>query len=229
MTSEKSNNNNWKIKLEDADALQEYTLQNKNASWESLYNKLHKKQRPKFLWYWMAAACLITIIAVGVFIYHPANNNMAIKNPLKTEQQQNAVTQQPSQQSAIQKINKHELAKVKSINANINKPIKHVTDKNEIIIIDSFVLNLDELTNIKTDLPVLKDSIIQTTAIVIASKKMKIVHANELDDDGSNINMVQSRIPSRTKFLNQDIYTDYTLSTPGLGFTIPKHKGSPSN
>jgi len=229
MTSEKSNNNNWKIKLEDADALQEYTLQNKNASWENLYDKLLKKQRPKLLWYWMAAACLITIIAVGVSIYHPVNNNVAIKNSLETKQQQNAVTKQPSQQSAIQKINKHELAKNKSISPHINKPIKHVADKNEIVIIDSSVLNLDELTNIKTALHVSKDSIIQTTAIVLAPKKMKIVHANELDDDGSNINMVQSRIPSRTKFLNQDIYTDYTLSTPGLGFTIPKHKGSPSN
>jgi hypothetical protein len=230
MTSEKLNNNNWKAKLEDVDALQEYALQNKNAAWESLHDQLHKKQKAKFVWYWMAAACLITAIAAVSVMHHPVNNNITIHAVVKTQPQQSSVEQQASQHSEIKRINAtHVIVKMKSININLHKPIQHDNDKNEIIIEDSNVSIHNELANIKVELPILKDSLAQIITIATAPKKMQILHANELDDDGSNINIVRSRIPSRKRFLNQDIYSDYTLSAPASGLSISKHKNSPSN
>jgi len=229
MINEKLNNDNWKVKLEDADALPEYALQKKHAAWENLYDKLHKKQQPKILWYWIAAACVITAIIVISFMQQPDKNNVAIRTSIKTQLQQNTVAQQTTQQLSIKKTNTtFKVVKNKSINTNINKLIKPADNKYEIVIAESPVLQRNELADIKTELPIIKDSTIQATA-AIAPKKMKIVHANELDDDGTNINMVQNRVPSRLKFLNQDIYTDYTLSAPASGFGIIKHKTSPSN
>jgi len=229
MTNEKSNS--WKAKLEDANELREYSLQNKNAAWESLYDKLHEKSKPKRLWYWMAAACVIAVITIVSIRHHSVNDNIAIHRSVKSKPQRNPVAKQSDQQSANKKIIvTHDVVKTKTINTNIDKAIKQTISKNEIAITDNSVLKHEELTNTKIELPVLKDSMAQTTISVLsAPKKMKVVHVNELDDDGSNINMAQNRIPSRIKFLNQDIYTDYTLSVPTSGINILKNKNSTSN
>ncbi|SFQ49794.1 hypothetical protein [Parafilimonas terrae] len=232
MTNEKLNNNNaWQAKLEDTDALQEYTLPDKNAVWESLYGKLNKEHRPKFFWYQMAAASIIAVVTIISFL-RSTNNNNVVQQPSVKLQQQHVVPGELIEKAVIEKTNApHPIAKIKSTRKKIEKPFKQIAEIPEIEITGTSQTQPVLINEAKTVPPVLKDSVVKTPTIIAkAPKRLKIVHANELDNEGSCLNMAESRIPARIKIFNQDIYTDYTLAAhnTGAGISILKHKTSPN-
>ncbi|HRI21554.1 MAG TPA: hypothetical protein PLA68_11405, partial [Panacibacter sp.] len=77
MLSENHNNFHWKNKLEDADSLPGETLPDKNAAWEKLHARIHEKPRRKgFVWYWLAAACLLAAITIPVVLVNKKQGNL---------------------------------------------------------------------------------------------------------------------------------------------------------
>jgi hypothetical protein len=63
MSQEKLNNQSLRSKFEDLDSLPGEELQNKNAAWNTLHDRLRKKpQRIKPLWYWAAAVFIIACV-----------------------------------------------------------------------------------------------------------------------------------------------------------------------
>ncbi len=232
MIQEKLNNGNWKEGLEDVNNLPDYILQNKHAAWENLHNRLHEKQRRTgFAWYWMAAACLIIASSIILITTNKKNDVALINAPIKI-QRGKIISPQPlnkinidTKSTALNTIKKNALAgsnKKHSINI-IN--VKEKTANDSIVQIN--VIDHE----IQIALPVLKDSIKQNiTAVIPMQKKMKVVHINELDNS-NNLNMTQStgHLPLRIKFLNRDIYTDYTIQPATTGFNILKLNSSPSN
>src|SRR6186713_871937 len=61
--------NNWKQLLENTDAFPGEIFPGKNAAWEKLYTRLHKKPMRKLLaWHWAAAACVVLASTAIIFL-----------------------------------------------------------------------------------------------------------------------------------------------------------------
>ncbi len=60
-------NNSWKSRLEDDNAFPGEEIINGHAAWDALCNRLHQPSRKKAVWYWMAAASIVAVVA-SVFV-----------------------------------------------------------------------------------------------------------------------------------------------------------------
>lgn len=223
---------NWKKGLENAEDLAGYVLENKQAAWEDLHARLYdNKSTNKPAWYWMAAACLL--IAVSFFLIKTGKYS----NPVEGTTTQSAIEKKKPvipvvvEEAAVTNntaaILSEKEKKVKRYNKTSIKAIINTEQK----INDSIAQLPVVLTVPETAVVELKDSAVQTiTAIAPIKKKLKLVHVNELDDDGTNrILQAQKHLPARIRFLNQDIYTDHTASSSGPGLYIIKFHSTPSN
>jgi hypothetical protein len=233
MIKEKSAGNNWKEGLEDADNLPGYVLQNKQAAWEKMHARLHeKKTGNKLNRYWVAAACLLIALSL-MLIKAGKKNNLVIVHTTATSQPEKVVEKPEPLIIKTAETNNNSVSPVKRqrIVTSKKKELKNSVTKIEEKTNDSALQPAVIMPATQAVSAIIKDSAGQSvTAILPLQKKMKVMHINELDNNG-NINMVhtQKRLPARIKFLNQDIYTDYTVMPSHTGFNILKLHSTPSN
>ena len=78
MSNENHNStHNWKSKLEELESLPGEAMLDNNLAWEKLHARLQGKNRErKPLWYWIAAAAVLFLFMIPIFISNKNNNQL---------------------------------------------------------------------------------------------------------------------------------------------------------
>ena len=71
----------WRGRLDQPDALPEQGLDNHEASWQRLAERLGEKPRRRMTSYWVAAACLLLAVIPAVRFLHPRSTAIALRPP----------------------------------------------------------------------------------------------------------------------------------------------------
>lgn len=69
----------WRGRLDQPDALPEQGLDNHEASWQCLAERLREKPRRRMTGYWVAAACLLLALIPAVHFFHPRPTVIALR------------------------------------------------------------------------------------------------------------------------------------------------------
>lgn len=207
MSDEKAGNNfHWKNKLEDLESLPGETF-NKEATWGKLHARMRGKQsNKKFVWYWVAAACLFFALFISFFLSNK-RENVLVKNklsasstlPVITKDTVDIISSLPFEKKMpASPAEKHN--KMNSFLAQkITKP-KIVPDKKEEFIEQKMI----------STAAVLADTVISIASNLPEKKKLKVVHINELGIPVSEPPVVARNTEYHSfqlKLLNQEIYT----------------------
>jgi hypothetical protein len=238
MLNENHNKPNWKNRLEEVSSLPDLLLADKNASWEKLHGRLHvKPRRIKPWWYWVAAACLLGAITIPFLTVHEKQEALVKSEPAK------AVLKTPAMPSSGLK----EIAPVAVIVAPFEKKQKatpaplpsSVKNKEDQIKNDRTIAatGLDGPIITQQDSIVLPQPVVEAIAvsnpiITAATKKLKVVHINELGTPvilPYNLAHVDDYGPVQIKLINQEIYNNSSTLSNNTSFNIFKTRNSPSN
>jgi len=178
----------WKNKLSDLDGLPEESISNRNAAWEKLHDRLHKKtDRNKTAWYW-AAALLLLLFSISFLIVTNSSNNLHKSISLKRTGPAPAIKEQDK------KDNQQAIIFIKLLD---KQPATYIAGKNNVTRTGTVGRRIK-----KTDLPVIINSITPETAVVIitapsistadsaipsiamvpAKPSLRVVNINELDE-----------------------------------------------
>jgi hypothetical protein len=87
----------WRGRLDQPDALPEQGLENHEASWQRLAERLREKPRRRLTGYWVAAACLLLALIPAVRFLHPRSPAIALRPTAR-------------QRTAVQKVEARPLA-----------------------------------------------------------------------------------------------------------------------
>jgi hypothetical protein len=71
----------WRGRLDQPDALPEQGLDNHEASWQRLAERLREKPRRRMTGYWAAAACLLLALIPTIRFLHPRSPATALRPP----------------------------------------------------------------------------------------------------------------------------------------------------
>jgi hypothetical protein len=240
ISGENLNNMHWKNKLEDVEHLSTATLQDKNAAWEKLHSRLHQPpRRIKAIWYWAAAACLLTAILVPILTANKKQPETAA-NVSKSATTNKAAVQRyvPVKENAVITVPSDKINKAVTIqtdqpvnNKKINTVVALVKS-----VIDSTVFreqkNIPATQNIALlplQIPVTS---ITTSVAVTEKKKLKVVHINELGDpvlEPRNTMHPDDYGVIQFKLINQQVYNISPVPVNSVGFNISKSKNVSSN
>ncbi len=222
----------WKSSLEDVSIMSDELLTDKNATWKKLYGRLSNKSRCiKAVWYWIAAACLLTVIIVPVVMPYKFPGEIVKTNvlkiplervvPLMHSKKGEIVTASPS-------ATRHPIISAPPIQIINKKSLIKKGNREQVLSMDinSKKIEKEQPAIIATD----SVDRIESIAIVPLNKKLRVVHINELDPEESTT-VTQSDVhPSlQLKFINPETYTSFSLPATRTGFTILKQKQAPSN
>lgn len=212
MSDEKAGNNfHWKNKLEDLESLPGEIF-NKEATWDKLHERMQGKQaNKKFVWYWIAAACLFFALFISLFLLNTKENvlvkNNLVKNKLSAPSTLPVITKDTvtiiSSLPSEKKMPASPLENRTKINSFLTRQIikpKIVPDKKEEFIeqkiISTAAVSVDTVISIVSNLP--------------EKKKLKVVHINELGYPVSEPPVVARNTEYHSfqlKLLDQEIYT----------------------
>lgn len=223
---------NWKSSLEDVSIMSDKLLADKNATWEKLHDRLnHKSGRIKVVWYWIAAACLLTAVTLFKVLPFKLPSEVVKSDVLKMPLKQ-GVPLRPSKGSEMVTVStsptRHVSISAPSVQTTAKKFLRKKVIREQVVPI---VINDKK---VEKDYPavIATDSIdrIESIAIVPVKKKLRVIHINELDP-AEPIIITQSEVhPSpKLKFINPETYTSFSLPIAHTGFTILKQKQAPSN
>jgi hypothetical protein len=73
----------WRGRLDNPDALPEQGLDNHEASWQRLAERLREKPRRRLTGYWVAAACLLLALIPTIRFFHPRPPATALRAPAR--------------------------------------------------------------------------------------------------------------------------------------------------
>jgi len=73
----------WRGRLDQPGALPEQGLDNHEASWQRLAERLHEKRRRRGIGYWVAAACLLLALIPAVCFLHPGPPATVLRSPAR--------------------------------------------------------------------------------------------------------------------------------------------------
>ncbi|MDQ2862896.1 MAG: hypothetical protein M3R50_04445 [Bacteroidota bacterium] len=212
MSDEKAGNNfQWKNKLEDLESLPGEIF-NKEATWDKLHERMQGNQsNKKFVWYWIAAACLFFALFISFFLSNKKENvlvkNNSAKNKLSASFTLPVITKDTvaiiSSLPLEKKMPASPVENYTKINlflaGKITKP-KIVPDKKEEFVehtmISTAAVSVDTLLSVVSNLP--------------EKKKLKVVHINELGYPVSEPPVVARNTEYHSfqlKLLDQEIYT----------------------
>jgi len=237
MLHEKPGNDfHWKSKLEELESLLGETF-NKDAAWEKLHERMQGKHRnKKALWYWSAAACLLSAIMISWLFLTNKNETILVKNNPVPKQTQSALPHLLNQNKTDRAIVISSLSnEKKSPPLSVEKSNKiNSVFKHDILQLKP-VGNKEEKEEFITQKITINAALPVTTAISIVAtipekKKLKVVHINELGDPVTESpNIARSHDHrSLVKFINREINTSLP-SSGNTGFNIFKTKTVPSN
>jgi hypothetical protein len=176
--------NSWKQILENVDGFTGAPLKDKNAAWEKLHARLHKKTVNNLLsWHWVAAACLVVATITTIFL-------------LSNKKQEPLITVSPAHRQPVTDTKKRLITEQKNAEPVSIKPRwKNKTDisysqKNRSIKKDDLISNnapsIDSI-NKAPAMETVTQSTLQVdsadrkiTIIIPAKKKLRVVHINDL-------------------------------------------------
>lgn len=240
MLNENPNNFNWKSRLEDTGGLPHEMLADKTAAWEKLHNRLAPKPRRKrVIWYWAAAACIFITMTIPL---------------LTANKKQNAVVKTTSPQASPKKEFVKEIVPVredkkmaiasKEVKKSVSPDLYVHLKKGEPLLSKNI---LQKVVAVSTELkvqhtiapaqtieqiPVQEMPAVNVLAMLSKTKKLKVVHVNELGDPvietHSKIHITDYR-PIQIRLINQEVYSTTSPSINNSGFNIFKTSNAPSN
>ncbi len=175
---------NWKSRLGDVSGLRGEILTDKNATWEKLHSRLSKKPRPsKGVWYWAAAACLLLAFILPMMMREKMQGTVVKNSPekIQVKSSKSPVTSPKDNTAEITSVSSTpsiETIKLPEQVINKRSSVKtKIREKNVELKSKKYKVNIDEPT-------ILSSAIIDTIttiAVVPVTKKLRVVHINELD------------------------------------------------
>lgn len=232
MPEDNLNKHDWRSNLEDVSIMSDELLADRNATWEKLHSRLNQKSgRVKVVWYWIAAACLLTAVILPMIIPFKFARQVVKTNGSKATSEQ-GVPLMPLKKSEMVIVSpsptQHVSISAPSVQTIPNKFLRKKVIKDQVVPV---FINYKKIEKEKPAV-IATDSIdrIESIAIVPAKKKLRVVHINELDP-AEPVIITQSNVrPSpKLKFINPETYTSFSLPVAHTGFTILKQKQAPSN
>ena len=224
--------NTWKNKLEDVESLPQETLNSKDAAWEKLYARLAEKPRnKKIVWYWFAAASVLTAILVSSIMINKPTTSTAQHN--KTPDKKESVTKkdQPVKNISSTITNtetKVQLQKSTVVKKEVRKPATVDTQPAEQFAINDQQNSEDQTS---TTPAAIDTSAMATISLPPVQKKLKVVHVNELGEvvefpadvaHGSDLHLFQ------LKLAQQEIYNASSIASNNSSGLFYKPKNSPN-
>ena len=233
MSQEKPNESlHWKNKLDELDQLPGEQIQDKNASWRKLHDRLREKPRhKKTIWYWTAAASVLLIAGLQWINTH--QKDIRIVND-KT---------QPVPENTSKKIEMVQADTVKNAKTIIveRTPEVPATVKNKsrsMPMSAPLLKNEPDSVTVKESLPEIITTIDNRTSDTIAvvaslpvKKKLRVIHINDLGtpaEEKIQFNGNASSTAFQGKLFNRDGFKTFSLSK-NASDDLVKIKLSPSN
>ncbi len=237
MQNEKPGKANWTDRLEDAEVLSAFTLQDKTATWNKLHSRLNKRSgRKKTAWYWAAAAGLLIVMTISFLTISKMQTT-----PLNNTAVEPALKQLPVSQFAV--VNKQSVITPGGGNRKITIADRNILRKTNSLkqqvkdtgyeIPDTVNQINDAAIAAYTNLPApVKQtsadsaSIITTVAAMPVKKQLKVVHINELEEPApamhnkavpADYGVIQLRI-------NRQVYTPQPLPYNSTGYNISSNE-----
>jgi hypothetical protein len=233
MSNENLNNTpNWKQKLDSLGSLPGEEVRDKNALWEKLHERFDGKRRKKqSAWYWAAAACVAFALMISLF-FSNRNNQQSNTSIVKANQ--------ASKETFSAKVEKKDFAPVRNSAVAINKEKSQTTSRQivakRIERNEENKLRLTQSASSKNLLPGMQSNFITpmdtlSSLVIIQpeTKKLKVVHINELGDPVETLPEIVRNSDKHTfqfKIASQEIYINPTTASNTNGFTILKIKPS---
>ncbi len=236
MLHEKPNDSfHWKNKLDELDNLPGEPLNDKNASWQKLHNRLREKPGSgKMIWYWLAAACVL--IVAGILWLSPSQNhnriaereNYSVPEPGKTKseivQEETAVT--TPRKPAEEKMKPTATGLIKRASSSVLKsPVKNENEVRDPVITKQLFPELIVDSRLPLDTT-------KTIATVMApvSRKLRVVHINELTKPAEEMPFARatSSAPLQRNLSDHNNFQTLSLSK-NASDNLVKIKLSPSN
>lgn len=239
MLNENQDNINWKNKLEQAESLSGEILADKKATWEKLHSRLQPKpRRTRAAWYWAAAGCIFITLMMPLLTVNK-KQQVIIKNEIHPFLSRNEFvkTTAPVQGQKMTTMVAAAIEKGKIVTHYLQLKKQELAANDSVQKLRSILPGLDE----KSDSPLLK-TVAQvpvqeiTTAVAIAllgnSKKINVVHINELGDPVPEVHS-RFRIADyrsiQIRLINQQVYSNASTEINNPGFNIFKTTNAPSN
>jgi uncharacterized protein GlcG (DUF336 family) len=225
----------WKSKLDELSCIPDETLPDEDASWQKLHARLQQKKRSnKTVWYW-AAAVLLPILMLVIWINSGKEADIALKQPSK-------VTDAIVVHEAVK-----DTVPVTVVIKNEKRTADNVTKAPQEWMADTNIATQKETTTIAiaedtasitkiipiTIKPAASvDTIAATVAVQPVKKKLKVVHVNELNDP---VYPVRAASPGEDysvlgfRLINQQIYSTASPSGSNINLKIPAAKKISTN
>ena len=238
MLNENLSNMDWRNKLEEVDSLPDLIFTDKNVAWEKLHNRLHQQpRRIKAVWYWTAAACLLTAVIVPLITANKKQPPIVNNNPVSTIRKNITLLEPlPIKENLSTAFSSHKKIAVTRVN-------QRGADK-KIIVTNTVVKSVSDYTTSieQENKPVTASILIQplqipidkikTEVAVVEKKKLKVVHVNELGDaalEQHNKALPEDYGVIQFKLIDQQVYTKSSIPAYSIGFNISKPKNVSSN
>jgi hypothetical protein len=199
----------WRVRLDQPEALPEQGLDDHEASWQRLAERLREKPRRRMTGYWVGAACLLLALIPVVRLLHPRPPAIALR-PTTPVARHTSVRQQALAEKVADKplpvvnpvtaptvVNRHRspvpvviprpAAPPAITAAAITVPgIKPATDSHQLMDIP------------RTELPLLVSA--APSRVLSPKKQLKVVYYNEIGNPSGPSPSTAARIPSFLKF-----------------------------
>jgi hypothetical protein len=240
MSQEKPNESlHWKNTLDDLDHLPGEQIQDKNASWRKLHDRLREKpHHKKTIWYWTAAASVLLVAGLQWINMHqkdvrivndktqPVPENASKKiEMVHADTVKNAETTVMDAETIIVEGRREAPATVK--NKGRSMQISAPLLKNEP---DSVIVK-ESLPEIITTIDNRTSDTIAIVASLPVKKKLRVIHINNLGtsaDEKIQFSRNASSTAFQGKLFNQDGFKNFSLSK-NASDDLVKIKLSPSN
>jgi hypothetical protein len=234
-SSNKKSNNMWKNKLEDTSELSFATLQNKEAAWDKLQDRLEKAPRKRStIWYWVAAACILLIATVPFISTHKTNVVVQSTNNIKPSENITTKQDRSEQKMMNETAMIHQPKKEKQHDHFIKAVVKKeaVTDPStQAEVVNNNIADTASTAINTISTPANDTNTVNATAGAI-KKKLRVVHINEL---GEPVEVSETATHNtdlhlfQLKLAQQEIYnTSSTAASSDNGSFLFKSK-KPSN
>lgn len=232
MLNENPGNRNWKNKLEDVDGLSSVLLQDKNAAWDTLHHRLHQPtKKRKFIWYWLAAACLLALIIVPLFIFNNKNTptgNTVVQAPASIKIKTPAVKEKAVAFAAEENNKKNIISEPAKI-IHQKSPIEKLSKKELMPATSLLIEPVPSSSSVPVQIQPVQIPFTEklTTLATPEKKKLKVVHVNEL---GTPLPELRSRTATddysviQFNILNQRVYNNPPATTGSAVFGSSKSK-----
>ena len=216
MSNENHNSiHNWKSKLEELQSLAGETMPDKNAAWEKIHARLEgKRPAKKPVWYWLAAASVVFLLMVTIFI---SNKNSEQMPGTASKQIQPETKQKLTEENVPAKTENHHKDLFTAENPALPKksiPVifdkrKHnetaqkntaKSSKDELRLYDSANAQDQTTVTINNPLPA-TDTASRIASVMPVKKRLPVVQINELGDPDDLPQVAHSSEKSSVPFL----------------------------